>query len=82
MIYPRKTDLNAKITEIETIIPIITASVTYLALTEVENTIPNTGKLVAKTECNTKISNVEKKLLIKIMTNTLLLQNTNYITTL
>ena len=57
----KKTDLNAKITEIEGKIPIITSLATNSALTAVENKIPDVSSLVRKTDYNTKISDIEKK---------------------
>ena len=72
----KKTDLNAKITEIEGKIPTITGLATNSALTAVENKIPDVISLVKKTDYDTKISEIKKKgLVIIIMTNTLLLQN-------
>ena len=57
----KKTDLNAKITEIENKIPSITELATNLALTAVENKIPNVSNLATKTDHNTKITEIEKK---------------------
>ena len=54
-----KTDLNLKITEIESKIPSITA--TNSELTAVENKIPDVNSLVKKTDYDTKISEIEKK---------------------
>ena len=45
----KKTDLNAKITEIENKIPSITGLATNYALTAVENKIPNVSSLLKKT---------------------------------
>ena len=45
----KKTDLNAKITEIESQIPSITGLATNSALTAVENEIPIVSNLVTKT---------------------------------
>ena len=70
----KKTDLNAKITEIENKIPNISGLATNLALAAVENKIPDVSSLVKKTDYDTKISK-KIKLLIIIMTTTLLLQN-------
>ena len=69
-----KKKLNAKITEIENKIPSITGLVTKSALTAVENKIPNVSSLGKKRDYDTKISDIEKFLII-ILTNTLLLQN-------
>ena len=44
----KKTDYNAKITEIEVIIPSISRLATNAALTTVENKIPNINSLVKK----------------------------------
>ena len=71
----KKTDLNVKITEIENKIPSITGLATNPAITAVENKTPNVSNLVTKADYDTKISNYDKKLLIIIMTNILLLQN-------
>ena len=56
----KKTDLNAKVTEIESKIPNITV-LANLALTAVENKIPDVSSLVKKTDYNTKICEIEKK---------------------
>ena len=71
----KKTDLNAKMTEAENKIPSITWLATNSALTAAENKIPVVSGLVTNTYYNTKISDIEKKLLSIIMTNTLLLEN-------
>ena len=47
---------------------------TKTVLTAVEKIIPNVSSLVKKTNYDTKISELEKKLLIIIRTNILLLQ--------
>ena len=57
----KKTDLNAKITEIENKIPTITGLTTKSALTAVENKIPDISGLVKKTDFDTKISEIEKR---------------------
>ena len=58
----KKTDLNAKITEIEGKIPSITGLATNnSALTAVENKIPDVSRLVKKTDYDTKISEIENK---------------------
>ena len=54
----KKTDLNAKITEIEGKIPSTTGLATNSALTAVENKIPDVSSLVKKTDYNTKISEI------------------------
>ena len=71
----KKTDLNAKITEIEDKIPTITGLATNSALTAVQNKIPDVSSLVKKTDYDTEITEIENKLVIIIMTNTLPLQN-------
>ena len=57
----KKTDLNAKITEIEGKIPRITGLASNSALLTVENKIPDVSSLVKKTDYDTKISEIEKK---------------------
>ena len=57
----RKTDHNAKITEIEGQIPNIIGLATNAALTAVENKIPNISSQLKKTDDNTKITETEKK---------------------
>ena len=58
----RKTDFNAKITEVKGKIPSITGLGTSSALTAVENKIPDVSSLVKKTDYDTKISDIEKKI--------------------
>ena len=58
----KKSDYNAKVSEIEAKIPSISGLVTTSALTPVENKIPSVSDLVKKTHYNTKISELEKKL--------------------
>ena len=53
--------LNAKINEVKGEIPSITNLATTIALTVVENKIPIVSNLVKKTEYNTKINEIEKK---------------------
>ena len=53
---------NAIVSEIEGKIPNITGLVTTSALNAVENKIPSVSNLVKKTNYNTKISKLEKKL--------------------
>ena len=57
----KKTDYNAKITEIETKISSISDLATNAALATVENKIPNFSKLVKKTDYDAKISDIESK---------------------
>ena len=71
-----KTTLDANINEIKGEIPNITNLVTTSTLTAAKNKIPSVRKLFKKTNCNTKVNEIEKrKLLIKIMINLLLLKN-------
>ena len=58
----KKTDFNAKITKVEGKIPSITGLATSSALTAVENKIPDINSLVKKTDSETKISDIEKKI--------------------
>ena len=62
----KKTDYNAKITEIEGEIPSISGLATNAALTSVENKIPSISSLVEKTDYD--------KIMIIIMINILQLQ--------
>ena len=57
----KTADLHVKITEIEAKIPSITGAATNPALTAAENKIPDVSGLVTKTDCNTNISEIEKK---------------------
>ena len=75
VIYLKKTDLNAKITEIKGKIPRITGLATNSALTAVENKIPDVSSLVKKQIIRQKLVKFKRWLVIIIMTNTLLLQN-------
>ena len=54
--------LKAKINEVKGGIPSITNLVAITALTAVENKIPIVNHLVKKTDYNTKISEIEKKI--------------------
>ena len=69
------TALTTKINNVKGKIRSITNLPTTTALTAVENKIPNVSKLVKKANYNTKINEIEKKLLIMIMINVLLFQN-------
>ena len=60
MCLAKKTDLNSKITEIESKITSITNLANNSALIVVENKIPNVSSLVKKTDCNAKISETQK----------------------
>ena len=57
----KKTDLNAKFTEIESKIPSVSGLATNSALTAVKNKIPDVNNLVNKTDYNTKISEIQNK---------------------
>ena len=57
----KKTDFNAKVTEIEGKIPIISGLATNSALTAVENKILDVSSLVKQTDYNIKISEIENK---------------------
>ena len=71
-----KTDLKAKITEIENKIPSITGLATNSALSAVENKIPDVSSLVKKTDYNTEISEIEKKVnIIQNYTPEIILQD-------
>ena len=59
----KKTDFNAKVTEIEGKIPSISGLPTNSVLFAVENKIPDVNSLVKKTEYNTKVSDIEKKII-------------------
>ena len=67
VILLKKTDYNAKITEIEGNIPDVSSLATKAALTAAENKIPNISNLVEKTEYDTKITEIEKKLILLIL---------------
>ena len=57
----KKTDFNAKVTEIEGKIPSIIGLTTNSALTAVVNKMPDVSSLVKKTNYNTKVSEIENK---------------------
>ena len=61
-ILATKTTLNAKINEARGEIPNITNLVTTSYLTAVENEIPSVNNLVKKTDYNTKINEIKKKI--------------------
>ena len=61
----KKTDYNAKITDLAT----------KTVLTTIENKIPDVSSLVKKTDYNTKITEIENKLNNHNHDNMLLLQN-------
>ena len=58
----KKTDFNAKVTEIEGKIPSIGLA-TNSALTCAENKITDVNNLVKKTDYNTKLSDIEEKII-------------------
>ena len=58
----KKTDYNAKITEMENKIPDISNLATKISLNTVENKIPDTSGLVKKTDYNTEITKIEDKI--------------------
>ena len=67
---------KAKLAEIENKIPDVSSLATKTALTAIENKIPSLSSLVKKkTDYDTKLTEIEKNLLIIIMTNILLLQS-------
>ena len=59
----KKTDYNAKITEIEGKIRTISGLAANAALTAVKNKIPNISSLVKKPDYDIKITEIEKKLI-------------------
>ena len=73
--FVKKTDYSSKITEIENQIRSISRLATNSALTAIENKIPNVSSLVKKQIMIQKLAKLKRKLVIIIMTNTLLLQN-------
>ena len=74
---PDVTDFfkKTKLTELENKIRDVSSSATTNALNAVGNKIPSVSSLVKKTDYHTKITEVEKKTLIMIMINILLLQS-------
>ena len=58
----KRTDYNAKITEIENKIPNINNLATKNVLNTVENKIPNTSGFVKKTDYNAKITDLENNI--------------------
>ena len=67
--------LKKKLTELERKIPDITSLATKTALTVVEHKIPGVSSLVKKQIMAHKLVNLERNLLIIIMTSILLLQS-------
>ena len=75
----KKTDYNAKITEIEGKTPSISGLATTSALTAVENKTANASNLVKKIQITTqKLLKLKRNLLIMIMINILLLLSLIY----
>ena len=70
-----KTTLNAKRNEVTVEIPSITNLATTAALTAVENKKPNVSNLVKKLTIVQKLVKLNRKLLIMIIINILLLRN-------
>ena len=62
VVWLKKTDFYAKITEVEGKIPSITSLATNSELTAVENQIPDVSSLVKKINFNAKITEVEGKI--------------------
>ena len=58
----KKTDYNARITEIENKIPDVSNLATKTELNTVENKIPDIGGLVKKTDYSSKIADTEGKI--------------------
>ena len=54
--------LNAKINEVKCKIPNITNLANTTSLTAIEKEIPNVSDLIKKTDYNTKLSEIEKKI--------------------
>ena len=75
MFLLKKTDYNAKITEIEGKIPIVSGLATNAALTAVENKILNISSLVKKQIMAQKLLKSKRNLLIMIMINIFQLQS-------
>ena len=70
-----ETTLNAKINEVEGEIPSVTNLATKVSLTTVENKITSVSNLGKKLTIAQKLMKFKRKLLIIIMINILLLQN-------
>ena len=58
----KKTDYNAKITEIENKIPNISNLATKTSLNTVQNKIPDTSGLIKKRDYNAKVTEIEDKI--------------------
>ena len=57
----KKTDFDSKITEVECKIPNISGFATTLALTTVENKIPDVTNLVTKTDFDAKLKDISDR---------------------
>ena len=68
---PDVTDFvkKVKLTELENKIPDIRNLATKIALTTVENKMPDVSNLMKKTDCNTKVIEIEINVIIIIMIN-------------
>ena len=71
----KKSDYNARVSEIEGKIPSISGLVAISALNAVENKIPSFSNLVKKTDQTQRLVNLKKNLLVIIMINMLQFQN-------
>ena len=60
--FVKKTDYNAKITDIECKIPDVSGLATKTALTTAEKKTPDVNSLVKKTDYNAKVTEIENKL--------------------
>ena len=63
----KRTDYNAKNKDIEDKVPDNTNLATTAALTVVEDKIPNTGDLVKKADYDTKMSEIDKNILLLLI---------------
>ena len=62
MVLFKKTNYNAKITELKNKILDISNLATKAALTALENEIPSVSNLIKKTDYNTEVTEIENKL--------------------
>ena len=60
---------KVKLAELENKIPDIRNLATKIALTTVENKMPDVSNLMKKTDCNTKVIEIEINVIIIIMIN-------------
>ena len=63
----KRTDYNAENKDIEDKVPDNTNLATTAALTAVEDKIPNTGDLVKKADYDTKMSEIDKNILLLLI---------------